>query len=98
MNRMANGTVRNTLTTIANRMRDAACTLLRGPPGGRIVTFDPNLDAGRSILTKGITFPELVGIINRGNDGDITDALSLFEEMERSDTRLASVANTRRFA
>ncbi|MCH8239534.1 MAG: DUF935 family protein, partial [Proteobacteria bacterium] len=49
-------------------------------------------------MAKGLTFKRLMPILRNGDDGDITEALQLFEEMEREDARLFAVASTRRLA
>lgn len=69
-----------------------------GPPSGQIVRYDPNLDSMRSQLTKTITIARLDTILRNADDGDITEALELFAEMEPRDPRLKSVAATRRRA
>ena len=65
---------------------------------GRVFRYDPNLDTLRSHLTKRITFAKLDRVLRGGDDGDITEALQLFEEIEASDLRLRNLANTRRLA
>lgn len=88
-----------TLRQIVNRTRAAARAFVGKPPSGRIVEFDPNLDTLRTGLTIGLTPKRLASVIKAGDDGsNLTEALSLFDEMERSDPRFFSVASTRRLA
>lgn len=70
----------------------------RRAPEGRVYAFDHHVDSLRSTLTKKLTFAKLESILTAGDDGDITDTLCLFDEMERRDLRLKSVAGTRRKA
>lgn len=81
--------------TIINRLRDAWRGLGR-PPEGRVYDYDPTIDNYRSTITKDLTCARLDTILRNGDDGDINDALELFEAIERSDGRVASVACTRR--
>lgn len=86
------------IATLLNRTRAAARVLVGKPPQGRIVEFDPNLDTLRADLTTGLTFTKLRALLDPADQGDITETLQLFENMERGDPRLYSVANTRRLA
>lgn len=90
--------MRNGLQEIAHRFGQAARTLWGGAPSGQVYAFDPKLDTLRLNLTKALTFSRLESILASADAGYITDALTLFEQMERRDPRLRSVANTRRLA
>ncbi len=92
------GGLRSRFELVANRCRSAVRVLRGKPPTGRIVEYNPLLDIGRDHLSKGLTFARLMPILRNGDDGDITEALQLFDEMEREDSRLFAVASTRRLA
>ena len=71
---------------------------LTKPPEGRVVDYDPRVDSYRDTFTKGLTFARLDTILRNGDDGDITEALQLFEEIERCDLKVSGAAGTRRRA
>ncbi len=86
------------LVTIANRVGDAVRVLRGMAQSGREYQYTPNLDSARERLTQGLDPQRLMAILRNGDEGQITDALQLFEEIERSDPRFYSAANTRRLA
>jgi phage gp29-like protein len=85
------------LERIAHYVRDGWTALTR-PAGGRVYRYEPTMDSMRAVLTRGITFERLDTLLRDGDDGDITDAMILFDEIERSDARVFSLAGTRRRA
>lgn len=86
--------MRNRVVTAVNSLMQR----LRGAPQGRVVNYDPTIDSLRRQLTKNLTFRKLDTILRNGDDGDISETLELFEEIEQRDDRIRSVAGTRRRA
>ena len=84
------------LTTVPNAARKVKGKVTA--PTGHVFEYDPNLDSMRSTVLAGISPSRIAAVTRAADDGDITDALDLFDEMERSDSRLFAVANTRRLA
>ena len=89
--------VRQIVNSVASAVR-RPWQLWQRPHSGRFYAYDPAIDSMRDDLTKKLTFSKLATLLRNSDDGDITDALELFEDMEKWDPRLASVAETRRRA
>lgn len=67
------------------------------PPVGRIIV--PRVeDSLREYPGVGLTPSRLASIFREADDGSLSTAMQLFEEMEEKDAHLYSVANTRRLA
>lgn len=84
----------NSLAALAHRYTERWTT----GDNRRVYRYDPNLDHIRLSLTKKLTFQRLENILSGSDAGDLADALALFEDMEERDSRLRSVAQTRRRA
>ena len=95
MNTWLNQSV-NSLARTVHTVRDAWRFAMR-PPAGQIITPDPHVDL-LDFLTDGMTLTQLRSRINGALSGQLGDGMKLFAEMERKDTRLKSVAATRRMA
>lgn len=67
------------------------------PEPGRLITPRPE-DSQRDYPTSGLTPSRLITILREADDGSLSTAMQLFEEMEEKDAHLYSVANTRRLA
>lgn len=84
-----------TLTTrLINAIRarpDAA------PKTGQVV-FPRPADSIRDYPSAGLTPRKLIAILKEADDGSLSAAMQLFEEMEEKDPHLFAVANTRRIA
>lgn len=90
---MTNGLVR-----LVNRVGAAMAALGQTPPAGVVMSWRPEIDAWRTPMTPSLSFAKLKNILQQADDGQLTDALQLFAEMEQLDPRLKSVASTRRAA
>lgn len=55
-------------------------------------------DAQRDYISAGLTPSRLLAVLREADDGSLSSAMQLFEEMEEKDAHLFSVANTRRLA
>ncbi len=66
-------------------------------PVGRVLSYDPN-DHRREDVSYGLTPAKARAALRAADDGDLSQALDLFEELEDKDIRLQSVLNTRRNA
>ncbi len=55
-------------------------------------------DAQRDYPSSGLTPSRLIAILREADDGSLSSAMQLYEEMEEKDPHLYSVANTRRLA
>jgi len=67
------------------------------PKAGQIV-FPRAEDSLRDYPSAGLTPSRLAAILREADDGSLSTAMELFEEMEEKDAHLFSVANTRRLA
>lgn len=67
------------------------------PEPGRIVTPLAQ-DSMREYPSVGLTPSKLAAILREADDGSLSSAMHLFEQMEEKDAHLFSVANTRRLA
>ena len=67
------------------------------PRAGRVV-FPRREDSARDYVSSGLTPSSLIAILREADDGSLSSAMQLFEEMEEKDAHLFSVANTRRLA
>jgi len=67
------------------------------PNPGRVVVPRAE-DSVRDYPGAGLTPSRLMAILREADDGSITTAMQLFEEMEEKDAHLFAVANTRRLA
>jgi len=88
---------------MANRLRQLAMLATTAvqkmlAPPGRMTAFDPQIDSLRHGVMKNLTFAAIEAILDNGKDGDLSAALTFFEEMEQRWGRLGSVAATRRLA
>ncbi len=81
-----------------NDPRTTIADILRRPPEGYITSYDASLDAWRSSVVKGITPTRIESVLTNADNGEITDALILFEEIVQRDGKTRSVAGTRRRA
>ncbi len=81
-----------------NDPRTSVADLLRRPPEGYITSYDASLDAWRSSVIKGLTPKRIESVLSNADNGEIADALELFEEIVQRDARTRSVAGTRRRA
>ena len=95
MNSWLNQSV-NSLARTVHTVRDAWRFAMR-PPAGRIITPDPHVDL-LDFITDGLKLSQLRSRINSALGGELGEGRKLFAEMERKDTRLKSVAATRRMA
>lgn len=67
------------------------------PKPGRIVPSRPE-DSIREYPGAGLTPSRLSAILREADEGSLSTAMALFEEMEEKDAHLYSIANTRRLA
>lgn len=67
------------------------------PKPGRIVS-PRREDSVRDYPSTGLTPSRLAAILREADDGSLSTAMQLFEEMEEKDAHLFAVANTRRLA
>ncbi len=67
------------------------------PSTGRVLIPRPE-DSMRDYPSAGLTPSRLATILREADDGSLSTAMELFEEMEEKDAHLFSVANTRRLA
>lgn len=67
------------------------------PKLGRVV-LPRAQDSFRDYPSAGLTPSKLAAILREADDGSLSTAMQLFEEMEEKDAHLYSVANTRRLA
>lgn len=67
------------------------------PTTGKLLTIRKQ-DSEREYVSAGLTPRKLIAILAQADDGDLSSAMSLFEQMEEKDAHLYSVANTRRLA
>ena len=67
------------------------------PKPGRIV-MPRREDSVRDYPSAGLTPSRLATILREADDGSLSSAMQLYEEMEEKDAHLYSVANTRRLA
>ncbi len=65
------------------------------PKLGRVVSPRAE-DSVRDYPSSGLTPSRLMAILHEADDGSLSSAMQLFEEMEEKDAHLFSVANTRR--
>jgi len=79
---------------IVNAFKPAA---KQRPSPGRVV-LPREQDSFRDYPSAGLTPSRLAAILREADDGSLTTAMQLFEEMEEKDPHLFSVANTRRLA
>lgn len=86
------------LDTFIHRVRGAKDAMMGRAPEGRVYAWSPMLDSYRAAMTKGLSFARLQALLQAGRDGQITEAMELFEEMEALDARLKSNAAKRRMA
>ncbi len=68
------------------------------PPQPGQVVFPRREDSARDYVSSGLTPSSLIAILREADDGSLSSAMQLFEEMEEKDAHLYSVANTRRLA
>ena len=86
------------LRQLALRALDTMSGMLATPPDGRTYHYDPTFSGMRSTLTTRINFTRINQILDAGKNGELAEAMLLYEEMEQRDARLRSVAGTRRRA
>ena len=67
------------------------------PHSGRVIVPRAE-DSVRDYPSAGLTPSRLTSILREADDGSLSTAMQLFEEMEEKDAHLFSVANTRRLA
>ncbi len=67
------------------------------PKLGRVIQPRKD-DSVRDYPTAGLTPSGLAAVLREADDGSLSTAMQLFEEMEEKDAHLFSVANTRRLA
>ncbi|RJP30763.1 MAG: DUF935 family protein [Phycisphaerales bacterium] len=67
------------------------------PRPGTMIVPRPE-DAQRDYLSSGLTPSRLIAILRQADDGFLSSAMQLYEEMEEKDPHLYSVAHTRRLA
>ena len=67
------------------------------PRPGRVVNPRAE-DSIRDYASSGLTPSGLIAILREADDGSLSTAMQLFEEMEEKDAHLFAVANTRRLA
>lgn len=67
------------------------------PEPGRLI-MPRSEDSVRDYPSVGLTPSRLAAILREADDGSLSTAMQLFEEMEEKDAHLFSVANTRRLA
>lgn len=79
---------------IANAIRP---TTFQRPKPGRVI-IPRAQDSFRDYPSAGLTPSRLAAIFREADDGSLSTAMQLFEEMEEKDAHLFSVANTRRLA
>ena len=84
------------LSAIVNAVRSGSGNLAR-PRVGQLVQ-PMAVDAWRDYPADGLTPSRLASILRAADDGDVGQAMALFEQMEEKDAHLYSVANTRRLA
>jgi len=60
------------------------------------MVFPRREDSVRDYPSSGLTPSRLISILREADDGSLSSAMQLFEEMEEKDAHLFSVANTRR--
>ena len=79
---------------IANALRPNSD---RRPKPGRVVIPRAE-DSVRDYPSAGLTPSRLAAVLREADDGSLSTAMQLFEEMEEKDAHLFAVANTRRLA
>lgn len=79
---------------IVNAIRGNSRSL---PRPGQLISTRPR-DAVRDYVSAGLTPSRLAAILREADDGSLSAAMQLYEEMEEKDAHLFSVANTRRLA
>lgn len=84
--------VRNRLPT--GRVRNGQ---VKRPRLGQVITPRAQ-DSVRDYPSAGLTPSGLAAVLREADDGSLSSAMQLFEEMEEKDAHLFSVANTRRLA
>ncbi|MCC7291939.1 MAG: DUF935 family protein [Phycisphaerales bacterium] len=67
------------------------------PPVGQVI-MPRKEDSVREYPSVGLTPSRLAGILREADEGSLSSAMHLFEQMEEKDAHLYSVANTRRLA
>ncbi len=67
-------------------------------PAGRVILPSKQLDCDAGAISDGLNFTQLKSLLRSADDGNLAQGLQLFQEMERKDPTLCSVANTRRTA
>ena len=77
---------------IVNALRSRA----NGRPRPGQVIVPRAEDSVRAYPSAGLTPSRLAAVLREADDGALSTALELFEEMEEKDAHLFSVANTRR--
>jgi phage gp29-like protein len=80
------------------RARGAYDALRGRAPEGRTYEWSRQLDSHRESYTPRLTFARLGQILRSGHDGNLVEALLLFEEMAARDPRLMSNVRKRRMA